>query len=84
MKTRLVQVGRTKAVRIPGSLLRKTNLPNQVEVTAVADSLWIKPLRKPRAGWSAAFAKMRRADEDRSLDDISTSLSAWDEEEWEW
>ena len=84
MKTQLVQVGRSKAVRIPSALLRKTNLPNQVEVTAVADSLWIKPRRKTRDGWSAAFAKMRREDDDKLLDLAPASLSTWDEEEWAW
>ncbi|MFM9960680.1 MAG: AbrB/MazE/SpoVT family DNA-binding domain-containing protein [Planctomycetaceae bacterium] len=90
MKTELVQVGRSKAVKIPSSLLRKTNLPDQVEVTAVADSLLIKPLRKeapprkPRAGWSAAFARMHRNDDDKLLDDLPVSLSSWDEEEWQW
>ena len=90
MKTRLVQVGRLKAVKIPSSLLRKTNLPEQVDVIAVADSLVIKPLRKvtpqrkPRAGWSAAFAKMRRNNDDRLLDETAVSLSSWDEDEWQW
>ena len=89
MKTRLVQVGRSKAVCIPSSLLEKIDLPDEVEITAVADSLVIKPTRrnparKPRAGWSAAFARMRRNDDDRLLDAPLPSLTLWDREEWEW
>lgn len=86
MKTQLVQVGRSKAVKIPGSLLRKTKLPEEVEVTAVADSIVIQASKKakPRAGWSAAFAKMRRNNDDKLADEMPLSLSSWDEDEWQW
>ena len=90
MKTQIVQLGRSKAVKIPSALLRKTNLPEDVEVTAVADSILIKPQRpsklprKPRAGWSAEFARMHRNHDDRLLDETAVSLSSWDEEEWQW
>lgn len=86
MKTQLVQIGRSKAVRIPSSLLRKTKLPEEVEVTSVADSIVIQARKKakPRAGWSAAFARMRRNNEDQLLDETPVSLSSWDEVEWQW
>lgn len=86
MKTQLVQIGRSKAVRIPSSLLRKTKLPEEVEVTSVADSIVIQaPTKaKPRAGWSAAFARMHRNNEDQLLDETPVSLSSWDEVEWQW
>ena len=90
MKTQIVQVGRSKAVKIPSALLRKTKLPEQVEVTAVADSILIKPQRpakspkQARAGWSAEFARMHRNNDDQLLDETSRSLSSWDEEEWQW
>lgn len=82
MKTRLVQIGRSKAVRIPAALLAKTSLPNDVDVTAVNDSLVIRPNRKRRAGWSAACARMHQLGDDQLLDaDIPTN---WDQKEWEW
>lgn len=86
MKTQLVQVGRSKAVKIPVSLLRKTKLQEEVEVTAVAGSIVIQPPQKskPRAGWSAAFARMRRNNDDKLLDETPMSLSSWDEDEWQW
>lgn len=83
MKTRLVQIGTTKALRIPKSMLTKTRLPDEVEVTVVQDSLVVRPIRKRRAGWAAACAEMRRNGDDQLLDGPS-SLTTWDQEEWEW
>lgn len=90
MKTHIVQIGRSKRVEIPSALLRKTKLPEQAEVTALTDSILIKPQRqvtlpkKARAGWSAAFAEMNRNKDDQLLDDIPVSLSSWDKDEWQW
>ncbi len=83
MKTRLVQIGKTKAVRIPAVLLAKTLLPNDVDVTAINDSLVVRPIRKRRSGWSAACAQMRKHGDDQLLD-AKTSPNTWDQEEWEW
>ncbi len=83
MKTRLVQIGKAKALRIPAKLLAKISLPDEVEITAVNDSLMVRPIRKRRAGWSAACAQMRRRGDDHLLDKPA-SLTNWDRDEWEW
>ena len=83
MKTRLVQIGTSKALRIPKSLLAKARLPDDVEVTVSQGSLVIGPIRKRRVGWAAACARMRQAGDDELLDGPS-SLTSWDQEEWEW
>jgi virulence-associated protein VagC len=48
------------------------------------DSLVIRPARRPREGWTAAFQEMARRSDDALLDDASPSLSNWDEDDWEW
>ncbi len=83
MKTRLIQIGKVKAVKIPAALLLKTALPDNVEITALNDSLVVRPIRKRRAGWSQACLQMRRRGDDRLLDG-STSSTTWDQNEWEW
>ena len=84
MKTRIVRIGNTHSIRIPKALLEKAGLRGEVEITAEDGSLVIRPARKPRAGWAAAFQDMARRGEDGSPGDVPPSLSSWDEDEWEW
>jgi antitoxin MazE len=84
MKTRIVRIGNSQGIRIPKSLLEQTGLRGEVEITAQDDSLVIRPVKRPRAGWAEAFQEMARRGDDALLDDASPSLSEWDAEEWEW
>ena len=83
MKTRIVQIGNSKGVRIPKLLLDQTGLDGEVEIQARQDSLIIRPGRKPREGWSKAFRQMAQAGDDKLLDDVPNS-SSFDRDEWEW
>jgi len=84
MKTRIVRIGNSRGIRIPKPLLEQTGLEGEVEITPEHGSLVIHPLRKPRAGWAAAFREMARRTDDRLFDGDAPSLSRWDEEQWEW
>ena len=84
MKTRIVRIGNSRGVRIPKPLLEQTGLSGEVEIRADADGLVIRPARRPRDGWAAAFRRMAQAGDDAILDDAPPSLSEWDESEWEW
>ncbi len=84
MKTRIVRIGNSQGIRIPKLLLEQTGLRDEVELTVQDDALIIRPARKPRAGWAAAFREMARHGDDAMLDDAPPSLSSWDEDEWEW
>jgi antitoxin MazE len=84
MKTRIVPIGNSQGVRIPKPLLEQTALSCEVEIVAEDDTLVIRPARNPRAGWAAAFQEMARRGDDALLDDAVSSLSSWDEDEWEW
>jgi len=53
-------------------------------IAAENDSLVIRPVRKPRAGWAAAFKKMAPRDDGSLLAEFPPSLSSWDEDEWQW
>jgi antitoxin MazE len=83
MKTRIVNIGNSKGVRIPKQLLDKTGLEGEVEIFAREKSLIIQSPKKPRAGWRKAFREMALAGDDRLIDDIP-NLSSFDEDEWEW
>ena len=84
MKTRIVPIGNSQGIRIPKPLLEQTGLSGEVEISAEDDSLVIRPVKKPRANWAAAFQKMAERGDDALLDDAAPSLSEWDEGEWEW
>jgi antitoxin MazE len=84
MKTHIVRIGNSRGVRIPKPLLEQTGLAGEVEITAEDGSLVIRPVRKPRDGWAAAFQEMARRGDDALLDGVPPTLSAWDEDEWEW
>jgi antitoxin MazE len=84
MKTHIVRIGNSRGIRIPKPLLEQTGLQGEVEITAKNGSLVIHPVKKPREGWAAAFHEMTREGDDALLDDAAPTLSAWDEDEWQW
>ena len=84
MKTRIVAIGNSQGIRIPKPLLEQTGLSGEVEIRVEDDSLVIRPAKRPRTGWAAAFQEMAERGDDALIDDAAPSLSAWDEGEWEW
>ena len=84
MRSRIVRIGNSRGVRIPKLLLEQSGLEGEVEMQAENGSLLIRPFTKPRAGWAEAFREMARQGDDALLDPSPVTLSAWDEEEWEW
>ncbi len=84
MRTRIVRIGNSQGIRIPKPLLEQTGLHGEVEIQAEDGSLVIRPVKRARADWAAAFREMGRRGDDALLDDVPPSLSGWDEDEWEW
>ncbi len=83
MKVRIVPIGNSQGIRIPKPLLEQTGISGEVEISAERDSLVIRPARRPRANWAAAFRKMADRGDDALLDE-TPGLSNWDKEEWQW
>jgi antitoxin MazE len=83
VKARIVPIGNSQGIRIPKPLLEQTGMSGEVEIIAESDSLVIRPARKPRANWAAAFRKMANRGDDAMLDQ-TPNLSDWDKNEWEW
>ncbi len=84
MKTHVVRIGNSQGSRIPKPLLEQTGLQGEVEITAEDDSLVIRPIKRPRDGWAAAFQAMAQRGDDAVVDSLPPTLSSWHEEEWEW
>ncbi len=84
MRTRIIRIGNSQGIRIPMPLLEQTGLCDEVELVVRDDCLIIRPFTKPRAGWAEAFREMARRGDDALLDDAASSLSSWEEQEWQW
>ena len=76
----IVKIGNSRGIRLPKSILQKLNFDDKVEMIALNDELVIKSVaKKPRQGWSSAFVKMSKNNEDKLLldDNIDDSDFEW-------
>ena len=81
-RTRIVQIGNSKGIRVPKILLEHAHLPDEVELQAEHGQLIVRAARGPRTGWAEAAKAMHARSDDRLLD--ATTSSQFDEKEWRW
>ena len=84
MKTHIVKIGNSQGIRIPKALLEQTGLSGEVDISVRKDSLVIRSIMQPRAGWEASFINMAKHRDDRLLDGDHHLDHSFDDEEWEW
>jgi antitoxin MazE len=85
MKSKLVAIGNSRGIRLPKSVLEQVGLEDEIELEVRSDHLVLRSPAKPRAGWDAAFARMRREGHDALLDPRSAHApTTWDRSEWKW
>lgn len=78
----LVQVGNSKGIRLPKTILDQCHIEDKLELEVADNSIILKPVKnKPREKWAEKFGEMNRAGEDRLLIDDSLDLNLKD---WEW
>lgn len=82
MKTRLVQIGDSRGIRIPNPLIEEAGLEDEVVLSVVGTGLMIEGVSALRAGWSEAAQELRERGEDGLLDE--PTATDFDESEWEW
>ena len=63
MKSRIVQIGNSRGVRLPKVLLEQAQLADEVELDAEPSRIVIRRGSRPRAGWAAAARKMHERGE---------------------
>jgi len=81
-RTRIVQIGNSKGIRIPKVLLEYARLPHEIELQAENGRLIVRAAKRPRAGWADAAGAMHARGDDQLLD--ATTSSQFDEKEWRW
>jgi antitoxin MazE len=81
-RTRIVQIGNSKGIRVPKMLLEHAQLPEEVELQAEPGRLIVRAARAARAGWAEAARSMHARGDDRLLD--APTSSRFDDTEWQW
>ena len=81
-RTRIIQIGNSKGIRVPKVLLEQAELPDEVELQAERGRLIVRAARGARAGWAEAAKVMRARGEDQLLD--APTSSEFDSKEWQW
>jgi len=57
MEAKLVRIGNSKGIRLPKSMLVQTGITERIEIEAQGQSIILRPIKEPRSGWEASFAK---------------------------
>jgi antitoxin MazE len=83
MRARIVRIGNSQGVRLPKTLLERSGLGDEVEIEAEEQRIVIRPARRARDGWDAAFQAMAAAGEDELLDELDRPTQ-FDQDEWSW
>lgn len=77
MEAKLVRIGNSKGIRLPKSMLVQTGITERIEIEARGQSIILKPIKEPRSGWEASFAKggNKLSKEDRTWLDAELASS---------
>lgn len=81
-KTRIVQIGNSRGIRVPRALLEQAELPDEVELHAERGRLIVRAARRRRDGWAEAARDMHAQGEDGILD--AATATRFDRDEWTW
>ena len=82
MKTRLIQIGNSRGVRLPKPLIEEAGLGEHVELEVRHRSLVIRPIDTVRREWAEAARELGAAKGSGLLD--GAAPTRFDEEEWKW
>ncbi|TGK48002.1 AbrB/MazE/SpoVT family DNA-binding domain-containing protein [Leptospira kanakyensis] len=82
MKAAVIQIGNSKGIRIPKTVLAECQIEDEVDLLVEDNKIIITPVKsKPRMGWEDQFKAMAKGNEDELLIPDSIDLNSQD---WEW
>lgn len=71
MEAQIINIGNSKGIRIPKTILKKYNIQDKINLILEEDFIVIKPIKEPRKGWEEAFKEMHENGDDKLLiDDV--------------
>lgn len=80
MDLSIIQIGNSKGIRLPKTIIEKYNLVDTVELLLEKDFIILKPKTSPRKNWEKSFKKMHDNGDDKSL--ITDFFEDENLEEW--
>lgn len=81
MKTKIVQIGNSRGVRIPKSFIEEAGLENEVELRLVEGGILVESAPAPRTGWAEAAKHLHDVENGDMLDGLFTTDF---DDEWSW
>lgn len=87
MTVKLIQIGNSRGIRIPKTMLRQAGLEGEANLEVRGRRIIIEPAEKPRAGWDQAFAKAVAKHGAALTEEDKQWLEApnnFDDEDWTW
>lgn len=80
MEVPVINIGNSKGIRLPKSILEQYNISDTLELILEKGKIILKPKSVPRKGWEKSFKKMHENGDDKLLiDDVFDDESF---EEW--
>ena len=71
MEINIIQVGNSKGLRIPKSILDEYKINDKVELKLKEGYIEVRPINKPRKGWENKFEEMLTdKNEEQRIDDF--------------
>jgi len=83
MKAKIIQIGNSKGIRLPKSIIVDYKLDDEVQIELREDCIVLKPVEvDPRAGWEEIYKKMDHTltQEDKDWLDFQDPIP----EDWTW
>ena len=82
MKLNIVQIGNSKGIRIPKTILNQCNIQNEIDLEIEDGKIIIYPINThPRKNWDKMFKEMKKNREDKLIIDDKIDLEM---DNWEW
>jgi len=75
MKVPLIDIGTSRGIRIPSTVLKDLDRPNSFDLKVENNRIILDIIKKPRVGWSDKFNDSNN----NLLIDDSLDLEKWDE-----
>lgn len=82
MKVRIEQIGNSRGIRLPHTLLPEARVGDIVELQIKHGHILAHKATRPRSGWAEAARRMRALGEDRLLD--ASASTRFDKKNWMW
>lgn len=71
MRISIIQIGNSKGLRLPKSIIEKYNIQGEMEIILNEHDITLKPIKKVREGWEEAFKQMHaNGDDHLIIDDV--------------